>query len=127
MTPLMDAARGNHVQATQFLITEYEVCTSIRWILVLSSIHLLLVAGLVLMVSFFPRLQCDLSATDDLGRCSLHHSSQSGAVSTTELLVMAGVDHSSRARASQLTPLHYAAKVWAGIAPEGLSMLHLLF
>ena len=73
-------------------------------------------AGLLLS----PRLQCVISATDDLGRCSLHHSSQAGAVSTTELLVRAGVDHSSRASTSQLTPLHYAAKVWAGIDPVGL-------
>ena len=58
-------------------------------------------------------LQCDPSATDDLGRCSLHHSSQAGAVGTTELLVREGVDHSARASTSQLTPLHYAAKVCA--------------
>ena len=61
--------------------------------------------------SLSPLVQCDLSATDDLGRCSLHHSSQAGAVNTTELLVAAGMDLNSQASTSQLTPLHYAAKV----------------
>ena len=30
MTPLMDAARANHIEAVQFLISEYEVCIAVR-------------------------------------------------------------------------------------------------
>ena len=30
VTPLMDAARANHIEAVQFLISEYEVCIAVR-------------------------------------------------------------------------------------------------
>ena len=30
VTPLMDAARANHIEAAQFLISEYEVCIAVR-------------------------------------------------------------------------------------------------
>lgn len=30
VTPLMDAARADHIEAAQFLISEYEVCIAVR-------------------------------------------------------------------------------------------------